>query len=140
MNEQLPRHKIIRALLECYNEFKEYSAREGFHFIEYQGYTLSILDLQNQLWRVSPRKRQAIELHLIAGLKQHEAAEIMHISPVTVGQYCVAGCNTLARWYFNDLPPEELTDDATKSETLSPGIPNPNLLPGKKTRPTQTRS
>lgn len=107
----MPRHKIIRALLECYNEFKEYSIREGFHFIEYQGYTLSILDLQDQLWRVSPRKRQAIELHLIEGLKQHEAAAIMGISPVTVGQYCVAGCSTLAKFYFSELPPEELVEE-----------------------------
>lgn len=67
---------------------------------------LSLLDLQYGLDKLSPRKREAVYLNVIRDMKQKDAAAIMGITTVSVGQYVEQAMIQLAERYFADMDEE----------------------------------
>ena len=131
VTEKIPRHKIIRELLRHYLEFRElvlgYGAQEEGadgrkHVLEHSYWiynedgtkkekdtvSLSFWDLQEGINEISPRKREALFLHVIMDMKQKDAADIMGITPIVCGQYSIAAAQQLAKKYF---PAEEFSNE-----------------------------
>lgn len=75
--------------------------------------TLSFWDLlgclrpQSQGGLLSDRKREAIFYNVILDKKQQDVADIMRITPVSVGQYVEQGCIQIAQELFNEKEKDE---------------------------------
>ncbi len=69
--------------------------------------TISFFDLQHGLNELAPRKREAMFYNVILDMKQVDVAAIMHITPVSVGQYVEQAMLKLAEHYF----PEDLENE-----------------------------
>lgn len=106
-SEEIVPHKILREVLRHYLEYQDLvSYQGGDSVIEYKGIKISFWDLkdtlkpQNQGGLLSDRKREAIFWNVILDKTQQEAADIMGITTVSVGQYVEQGCIQLAKKYF----------------------------------------
>lgn len=95
--ETPPKHKILREVLRNYTVFESRFQQSGEFEIEHRGITLDFLDLQGCLKGLSPRKKEAIFLHVVLDKKQKDAAEWMGITTVSVGQYVEQGLIQVAR-------------------------------------------
>lgn len=100
------KQRILKEVYRHYIDFQDFASREGKYFIEYGPITLSLLDLQYGLDKLSPRKREAVYLNVIRDMKQKDAAAIMGITTVSVGQYVEQAMIQLAERYFSDIDEE----------------------------------
>jgi len=101
------KQRILKEVYRHYIDFQDFASREGKYFITYGPVTLSLLDLQYGLDKLSPRKREAVYLNVIRDMKQKDAAAIMGITTVSVGQYVEQAMIQLAERYFSDMTEEE---------------------------------
>jgi len=102
-----PRHRIIRECLRHYLEFESLIAHEESDQQYVNGYTLtygditiSFLDLQGCLKKLSKRKKEALFYNVILDWKQKDVAEKMGITTVSVGQYVQQGCEQIEKELF----------------------------------------
>jgi DNA-directed RNA polymerase specialized sigma24 family protein len=100
------KQRILKEVYRHYIDFQDFASREGKYFISYGPITLSLLDLQYGLDKLSPRKREAVYLNVIRDMKQKDAAAIMGITTVSVGQYVEQAMIQLAERYFSDMDAE----------------------------------
>lgn len=77
--------------------------QSGSYEIEYAGLTISFLDLQGVLKRLSARKKQAVWMNVVLDMKQKDVARIMGIRTVTVGQYVDQGMLQICDFYFAEM-------------------------------------
>lgn len=98
--------RILKEVYRHYIDFQDFASREGKYFITYGPITLSLLDLQFGLDKLSPRKREAVYLNVIRDMKQKDAAAIMGITTVSVGQYVEQAMIQLAEQYFAEMDEE----------------------------------
>lgn len=96
------RHRILREAYRHYTEWGELVAQGTSYTIEYNGLTLSYMDLQNSLKKLSKRKKEAVYYNVIHDMKQKDVADIMGITTVSVGQYVDNAMIQLAKEYFGD--------------------------------------
>jgi DNA-directed RNA polymerase specialized sigma24 family protein len=101
------RQRILKEVYRHYIDFQDFASREGKYFISYGPITLSLLDLQHGLDKLSPRKREAVYLNVIRDMKQKDAAAIMGITTVSVGQYVEQAMIQLAEHYFAEMNEDE---------------------------------
>lgn len=100
------KQRILKEVYRHYIDFQDFASREGRYFISYGPITLSLLDLQFGLDKLSPRKREAVYLNVIRDMKQKDAAAIMGITTVSVGQYVEQAMIQLAERYFSEMDEE----------------------------------
>jgi hypothetical protein len=100
------KQRILKEVYRHYLDFQDHASRTGQFFLEYGPITLSLFDLQYGLDKLSPRKREAMYLNVIRDLKQKDAAAIMGITTVSVGQYVEQACIQLAERYFAEMDEE----------------------------------
>jgi DNA-directed RNA polymerase specialized sigma24 family protein len=100
------KQRILKEVYRHYIDFQDFASREGKYFISYGPITLSLLDLQFGLDKLSPRKREAVYLNVIRDMKQKDAAAIMGITTVSVGQYVEQAMIQLAERYFAEMSEE----------------------------------
>ena len=100
MTALVEKDKILREVYRNYSQFKEYVRATGKDTIEYKGLTISFFDLDKNINKLSPRKKEAFYLNVIVDMKQKDVAEIMGITCVSVGQYVAQACQQLAELYF----------------------------------------
>lgn len=101
------KQRILKEVYRHYIDFQDFASREGKYFISYGPITLSLLDLEYGLDKLSPRKREAVYLNVIRDMKQKDAAAIMGITTVSVGQYVEQAMIQLAERYFAEMSEEE---------------------------------
>jgi DNA-directed RNA polymerase specialized sigma24 family protein len=104
------KQRILKEVYRHYIDFQDFASREGKYFITNGPITLSLLDLQFGLDKLSPRKREAVYLNVILDMKQKDAAAIMGITTVSVGQYVEQAMIQLAERYFAEM--DEDTEEA----------------------------
>jgi len=97
MNNDLPKHRILREVFRNYTVFEALCAQSGIWEIEHKGIRINFLDLQGSLKRLSKRKREAVFYNVILDMKQKDVAEIMGITTVSVGQYVESSMIQLVR-------------------------------------------
>jgi DNA-directed RNA polymerase specialized sigma subunit len=100
MTNIVEKDKVLREVYRNYNQFKEYVQNTGNDIIEYRGLTISFFDLDKNINKLSPRKKEAFYLNVIVDMKQKDVAEVMGITCVSVGQYTNQACEQLAKLYF----------------------------------------
>lgn len=115
------KQRILKEVYRHYIDFQDFASREGKYFISYGPIMLSLIDLQFGLDKLSPRKREAVYLNVIQDMKQKDAAAIMGITTVSVGQYVEQAMIQLAERYFSDMDEEE---EATYAEIFDRSEPN----------------
>jgi hypothetical protein len=110
-------HRILREVYRHYYEFEALFQSQGVHTIdhgvtvngEFYPITLSFFDLRDGLRPqseggvLSDRKLQAVMLNVIRDMKQADAAALMGITTVSVGQYVEHACEQLAKTYFPEF-------------------------------------
>lgn len=101
------KQRILKEVYRHYIDFQDFASREGKYFIEYGPIMISLLDLQYGLDTLSPRKREAVFLNVIRDMKQKDAAAIMGITTVSVGQYVEQAMIQLAERYFAEMDEHE---------------------------------
>src|SRR5580704_1705906 len=84
------KHRLLREVYRHYIDFQDYYKRTGNFILEYKGLTISFLDLQYGLDKLSKRKREAFFYNVILDQRQEDVAKIMGVTTVTVGQYVEA--------------------------------------------------
>jgi hypothetical protein len=113
LQEEIPKHRVLREVYRHYLEFRQYVADTGNHVIEH-GYfihnddgsrsrvciSISFWDLFEGLKDLSPRKREAVWYNVILDQKQRDVATKMAITTVSVGQYVEQAMIQLADRYF----------------------------------------
>lgn len=104
---------IVRELYRNYVTFRDYFQRTGQDMIKYGPVTLSFLDLQYGVSELAGRKKEAFFYNVLMDMKQKDAARIMGITTVSVGQYVESACRQLSVRYFDD---EELAKIGTYME------------------------
>ncbi len=111
MAKTLPRHRVLREVIRNYTVWESLCSQTGEYTISHGEVTLSFLDLQGCLKKLSPRKKEAVFFHVILDWRQRDVAEHMGISMVTVGQYAEQACLQIAKqiWpdFYADKPEEE---------------------------------
>jgi DNA-directed RNA polymerase specialized sigma24 family protein len=100
MKTTVEKDKVLREVYRNYNQFKEYVRATGNDTITHKGITISFFDLDKNINKLSPRKKEAFYLNVILDMKQKDVAEIMGITCVSVGQYTNQACEQLAKTYF----------------------------------------
>jgi DNA-directed RNA polymerase specialized sigma24 family protein len=119
---EIPAHLILREVLRHYTEFKAYvTSHMDDHIIEHSYYvdeedgtkrkvtvSISFWDLQGALAELAPRKREAVFWNVIMDYKQKDAARIMGITTVSIGQYTSASMEQIAAKLFSS---EHLTEE-----------------------------
>lgn len=100
MVREVNKEKVLREIYRNYAQFREYVRNTGKDILEYNGITISFFDLDKDIDKLSPRKRQAFLLNIIQDIKQREVAEMMGITTVSVGQYAAAAIKQLSESYF----------------------------------------
>lgn len=101
------KHRVLREVLRHYLTFESLCQQSGEYVLEYAGYKLSFLDLQNCLQNLSPRKREAVYYNVILDWKQKDVAAVMQITTVSVGQYVEQAMMQIAKQYFAEMPDPE---------------------------------
>lgn len=118
------RHKILREAYRNYLTFQDFVSATGKDIIEYAvpkkkgssemvTIAISYSDLERALHMfeseihtdktvLSARKEEAFHLNVIRDMLQRDVAEIMNISPVSVGQYVDQACLQLSEYYFGE--------------------------------------
>jgi DNA-directed RNA polymerase specialized sigma24 family protein len=118
------KHKILREAYRNYLTFQDFVSATGKDIIEYAVPTkkgsremvmisISYSDLERALHQfsdgirsegtvLSARKEEAFHLNVIRDMLQRDVAEIMNISPVSVGQYVDQACLQLSEYYFGE--------------------------------------
>jgi len=97
---QLEKDKVLREIYRNYHQLKEYVQNTGNDTITHKGLTISFFDLDKNINKLSPRKKEAFYLNVIIDMKQKDVAEHMGITCVSVGQYVAQACQQLAELYF----------------------------------------
>lgn len=94
-----PRHRIIRECLRHYLEIEQLAGEQQSsqkyitdYSIDYGDVSISFLDLQGCLKKLSKRKKEAVFYNVILDWKQKDVAEKMGITTVSVGQYVEQAC------------------------------------------------
>lgn len=85
---------------------------------------ISFHDLQ-RAWdnvKLAPRKKEAFELNILQDMLQREAADIMGITTVSVGQYVNQAASQLAEWYFADEDRRKVIEESFKVSDYDHGI------------------
>lgn len=117
-------HRILRDIYRHYGEFEDIFRHYGTHVIDHVvrlrdedgnvvekiPISISFFDLKEGISKDGPlseRKRQAVMLNVIKDLKQKDAAEVMGVTTVTVGQYVDNAMEQLAKDYFSEFYPQE---------------------------------
>lgn len=119
LQEEIPRHRVLREVYRHYLEYRQYVSDTGQHVIDH-GYfiydddgsikqkiciSISFWDLFKGLKDLSPRKREAVWYNVILDQKQRDVAQKMKITTVSVGQYVEQAMIQLAEEYFaEELP------------------------------------
>lgn len=124
--------EILKEAYRHYPEFEAYVSATGkdiisYHVPKYEGsdeyerIDLSFTDLQEALKNVklAPRKKEAFELNVLQDMLQREAADIMGITTVSVGQYVNQAVYQLANWYFADERKQESSKLSISDEEIS---------------------
>lgn len=93
---------IVRELYRHYVTFHDYFARTGQWIITYGPVSLSFIDLQFGVNELAGRKKEAFFYNVLMDMKQKDAAKIMKITTVSVGQYVESACKQLSVRYFDD--------------------------------------
>lgn len=101
------KQRILREIYRHYVDFKDYCSRTGQYFIEYGPITISLLDLQYGIDKLSARKREAFYYNVIRDMKQKDVAAIMDITTVSVGQYVEQAMLQLSERYFAEMDEEQ---------------------------------
>lgn len=114
------KQRILKEVYRHYIDFQDFAKREGKYFISYGPITLSLLDLQFGLEKLSPRKREAVYLNVIRDMKQKDAAAIMGITTVSVGQYVEQAMIQLAERYFAEMDEQTEKSYAELFDTSEP--------------------
>lgn len=118
------KHKILREAYRNYLTFQDFVSATGKDIIEYTvpvkkgseelvTISISYSDLERALHMfedrvntdktvLSARKEEAFHLNVIRDMLQRDVAEIMNISPVSVGQYVDQACLQLSEYYFGE--------------------------------------
>jgi len=101
------KQRILKEVYRHYIDFQDHASRTGQFYLTYGPITLSLIDLQYGLDKLSPRKREAVFLNVILDKKQKDAAAIMGITTVSVGQYVEQAMIQLAERYFAEMDEEQ---------------------------------
>ena len=123
---ELKPHVVLRDAVRHYPEYEAFVSQFGTHVISHKGIELSFYDIQrvfracfaiennNELtfpnedpFKLSRRKKEAIFWNVIQDEKQKDVAERMGITTVSVGQYVEAGFKQVSRIIFE----AEVLDD-----------------------------
>jgi DNA-directed RNA polymerase specialized sigma24 family protein len=109
-----PPHKIIREVLRHYLEFEALAVEQdplneyiSDYTLTYGEYSISFLDLQGCLKKLSPRKQEAVFYNVILDWKQAQVADLMGIKTVTVGQYVEQACEQIEEHLLRKQNPPE---------------------------------
>lgn len=85
---ELPqRHRIVREALRHYHELEQLAKGSGDFVLQYGEVSISFLDLQGSLTRLSKRKKEAVMYNIVMDWKQKDVAEQMGITAASVAQY-----------------------------------------------------
>jgi FixJ family two-component response regulator len=107
MTTVIEKDKVLREAYRNYHQLQQYVQATGNHCLTYKGLTISFYDLDKNINKLSPRKKEAFYLNVIIDMKQKDVAERMGITCVSVGQYVAQACSQLAELYFEG----EVQDD-----------------------------
>lgn len=101
--EGAPAYKIVREAYRNYLTFESLATQSGNFFITNGEVTISFIDLQGSLNKLSARKKEAIYYNVILDKLQRDTAEIMGITTVSVGQYVQTGMQQLVEWVLPEM-------------------------------------
>lgn len=100
--------KIVRELYRNYISLHDHVSRSGRDMIEYGPVTISFLDLQYGVNELAGRKKEAFFYNVLMDMRQKDAAKIMKITTVSVGQYVESACRQLSQRYFDETELEAI--------------------------------
>lgn len=93
---------IVKRMLVRYIELEDHFRQFGDYVIEHRGISFSFLDLQGCLKDLPTRKKEAVYYNVILDMQQKDAAEIMGITSVSVGQYVSSVCLQIAEQLWGE--------------------------------------